>query len=113
MSGVEGAEREDYDGCEARLACDRVMNLALLAQNLAQLVIDFYRVLRGLIDQFDPAARVLGRSCLRNQVGGLHNGFERIAEIVRQRSEFFRQFRRDFIGGISHGLAGRGSPALV
>src|SRR5260370_525689 len=80
-------------------------NLTLGAQNLAQLVIDFYRFLRGLIDQFDPAAQVFGRSRLRNQVGGLHDRFERIAEIVRQHSEFPRHFRRYLIGGISHGLA--------
>jgi hypothetical protein len=33
----------------------------------------------------------------------LHDGFERVAEIVRQRSEFLRQFRGDFVGGICHG----------
>src|SRR5258708_3606249 len=78
--------------------------LTLRAQQLAQLVIDLYRVLRGLIDQFNPAAQVFGRGGLRNQVGGLHDGFKRIAEIVRESAEFFRQFRRNFLGGISHGL---------
>ncbi len=39
-----------------------------------------------------------------NQVRGLHYGFERIAEIVRQRAEFFRHLRRDLTGSISHDL---------
>jgi hypothetical protein len=36
----------------------------------------------------------------------LHNSFERIAEIVRQRSRILSQFRRDFIGGVSRVLGG-------
>ncbi len=85
------------------------MLLTLRAQELAQLVIDFYRFLRSLIDQLDPAACVLGRSSLRNQVSGLHDSFERIAEIVRQCAEFPRQFWRDFIGGIFHDLGRPGA----
>ncbi len=75
-------------------------------------LIDLYRVLRGLIDQFHPATQVFGRGRLRNQVGGLHDSLKRIAEIVRQHSKFFRQFCRNFFGGISHGL-GRPSPLQI
>ena len=63
---------------------------ALGAQNLAQPLIDFYCVLRGLIDHFEPAARTLGQTVLRNQISGLHDGFEGIAEIVREYAKFLR-----------------------
>ena len=73
------------------------------AQNLAQPLIDSYRVLRGLIDHFDPAARVLGRTGLHNQISGLHDGFERVTEIVREYAKFLRYLRRNFIGIVSNG----------
>ena len=83
--------------------------LALRAQQFAQLLIDFHCILRGLIDQFNPAAGVLGRPGLREEVSSLYDGFKSVAEIVRQCTEFSCQFGRDFIGGIRHGLGARGA----
>src|ERR1700692_868596 len=71
--------------------------LAFGAQNLTQVSINFYGVLRSLVDHLDPSAQVFGRDRLRNQVGGLHDGLKRVAEIVRQSAEFLGQFSRDFI----------------
>src|ERR1700692_3526216 len=73
------------------------MGLAFGAQNLSQVSINFYGVLRSLVDHLDPSAHVFGGDRLRNQVGGLHDGLKRVAEIVRQSAEFLGQFSRDFI----------------
>ena len=40
---------------------------------------------------------VLGRAGLRDQVGRLNDGFERIAEIVREGAEFAGDFSGDFV----------------
>lgn len=116
MPGVKGAERKDHDECKARLGGQSrrrsrhwyaelhrerpaVEHLAVVAHDFAELVVDVYRVLRGLIDELDPAALALGRAGLRNQVSGLNDGLEGVAEIVREGAEFAGNVGGDLFGG--------------
>ena len=52
------------------------------------LAIDARRLLRGQIDQLRPAPAGFIRACLTQQVGRLQNGFERVAEVMRQHAQF-------------------------
>jgi hypothetical protein len=111
MPGIKGAEREDHDECAARVGqpnskaigteCTGLhrARLAVFAHDFAELVVDFYCVLRGFIDQLHPAALAFGRAGLRNQIGRLNDGLEGVAEIVRERAEFARNVGGDLFGG--------------
>ena len=103
MPGVEGAEREDHDECATRIRATQFRGehgrvhgvtqrtpsrLAVFAHDFAELVVDFYCVLRSFIDQLHPSALALGRAGLRDQIGRLNDGLEGVAEVVRERAEF-------------------------
>jgi hypothetical protein len=75
---------------------------AVVAQQLAEPGVDFHGVFRGLVDHLDPAARFLGRASLRDQVSCLYDRFEGVAEIVRQKAEFFGQRSGNFVFGDGH-----------
>jgi hypothetical protein len=125
LSGVEGVEREDHDGREAgvkavatvrhSLCLDssfsgRIFQLALGAKNLAEFAVESNRLLRSLVEHFHPAASAGGKFCLRNQVARLQDGFERVAQIVGERSEFACDFGGDPVFG-GHGGACRSRAA--
>ncbi len=73
--------------------------LAVVAHDFAELVVDFYGILRGLIDELNPAAEALGRARLRDQVGRLNDGLEGVAEIVREGAEFTGDLGGNLFGG--------------
>src|ERR1051326_8636434 len=54
------------------------------AEDIADLAINFGAVAAGLIDQLRPFFRSIIQLGLGQQVRGLHNGFHRVAEIMRQ-----------------------------
>jgi hypothetical protein len=64
--------------------------LAFRAQHLPQISIDFHCILRSLIDHLDPASNVVWWNGLRKQVGGLHDGLQRVAEIMFHGAAFLR-----------------------
>lgn len=88
--GTRGSQGSSTgEGALVQGALVQNMGLAFGAQDLTQVSINFYGVLRSLVDHLDPSAHVFGGDRLRNQVGGLHDGLKRVAEIVRKRAEFF------------------------
>ena len=56
-------------------------------QCLPDFAIDTRGILRRLIDQLDPAAAVGIEFGMSEQIARLQNGFERIAQIVRERPQ--------------------------
>src|SRR5215471_4984429 len=65
-------------------------DLIFASQNLAKFAVDLDRFLGGLVDHLYPAAGILGHLGLGKQITRLHDGFERVAEVVRQGAKFFR-----------------------
>src|SRR3954452_9275293 len=61
---------------------------AQCTQVLANFAVDARCILRGDIDQVRPALAGLVEFGLSQQVGSLQNGFERVAQIVRQSAQF-------------------------
>jgi len=54
----------------------------LCAQVVANLAIDARGVARSVIDQFEPALAVFVEVALCEQIRGLHDGFDGIAQVV-------------------------------
>jgi len=79
-----------------------VQCLAIRPQYFSQFAIDPDCFLRRLVEHLCPAARVWWQVRLRNEIGGLHDGFERIAEIVSQGTQFKRDFSRDLVAVSFH-----------
>lgn len=66
----------------------------LSAQVVANFSVDAGRVARGIVDEFKPAFSIFIETALCQQVGGLHDGLDGIAQIVRQGSELTVRFDR-------------------
>ena len=74
----------------------RLRFLALRAQYFADLAIDFCRVAGRLVDQVQPLSVGIVHLDLAEQVGGLHDGLNGIAEVVRKRPEFLADRQGNF-----------------
>jgi hypothetical protein len=67
------------------------------AQNFADFAVDVSGVLGGVFDQVHPIlARSLERQ-LAEEVGGLHNGFDGVAQVMRQGAQAADDFRGKFL----------------
>lgn len=75
---------------------------SLGAQHLTELAIDMSSVLSGLLDEFDPFFSMRRHLDLAEQVGGLHDGFDRIAQIVHKFAHLFRDVDGEFLR-VRHG----------
>ena len=73
--------------------------LTFCAHDFAELVVDPYRVLRGLIDQLYPSALIFGWTGLGHQIRCLNDGFEGVAEVVRKSAKLTGDFGGDFVIG--------------
>jgi hypothetical protein len=56
----------------------------LSAKNLAEFAIELSGILGGVLDQVDPLFLFAGKIGLTEQVGGLHDRLERVAEVVSE-----------------------------
>src|SRR5208283_3908200 len=97
---VHSVHRET--GSRRAKAESREPYLAVAAQQFAELDVDLDGFFGRLIDHFNPAAGVLGRTGLRDQVRGLHDGFEGVAEVVRQKAKVLCEGSGDFIVSARH-----------
>lgn len=70
---------------------------AVRAKNLTYLAIDVGCILRGVFDQANPLRAVGSLVKLAEKVGGLHDGFNRIAQIMRQAAEPTDDFGRELL----------------
>ena len=62
----------------------RGLAFALVSKDVADFAIYAGSVASGVVDQFDPPLIIVVQSGLAEQVRGLHDGFDRVAEIVGQ-----------------------------
>ena len=58
--------------------------LAVRTQDVAELPVDLDCVLRSFVNHSDPPLEVFRRIRLRDQIAGLHDSFEGVAEFMRQ-----------------------------
>jgi hypothetical protein len=85
----------------ARFARDA---LAARAQDVTQIPVDLDRILRGFVDHLDPAFHVFRRVRLGEQIAGLHDGFQGVAEFVCQGAKFFGRFGGNVARAVGHRL---------
>jgi hypothetical protein len=76
---------------------------AVRAKNLTYLAIDVGGILSGVFDEANPLRAVGSLVKLAEKVGGLHDGFNRIAQIMRQAAEPTDDFGRELLR-VDHGL---------
>ena len=56
----------------------------MAAENLAEFAIEVRGVLGGVLDELDPLVLLASETGLAEEVRGLHDGFERVAEVVSE-----------------------------
>jgi len=93
MPGIEGIEREDFHDCEVRgIVRNSVRGrraarlpaspLLLSAEHFAELAIDLSGILSGFRNQLNPLLSMSWHLELAQQVGSLHDRFDRVTQIV-------------------------------
>jgi len=89
------AHKTSCDGCTAdqKRQKQREELLALRTKDLANLAVDPCRIFYSIVDQLHPLLIGSVKVRLAEEVRGLHDGFDRIAEIVRKSAELL-----DYVG---------------
>lgn len=91
-SGWSRSHREQV--CQVLNA--KCQTLVLRSQDLPQPPVQADRFLRGLLHHLHPFLSATGQFYFGQQESGLHDGFERVAQIVGEGAQLANQFGGDF-----------------
>lgn len=88
----------------AKMALSGYCPSAQRAEDLADFAVDACRVLGSLVNKVEPLLVGLFQLCLGEKIRSLHNGFDGIAEIMRQAAQFGYSFTLQVARGSRCGI---------